>query len=98
MLSSAPPALVALPAPRQSGLGVVVVVAPWNYPYLTAVNAVLPALIAANAIVLKHSHQTPLCAERFCEAFVSAGVPASLRLGRVPAQAITSSLQDSVSR
>jgi acyl-CoA reductase-like NAD-dependent aldehyde dehydrogenase len=61
-------------------LGVVVVVAPWNYPYLTAVNAVLPALIAGNAVVLKHSHQTPLCAERFLEAFASAGVPA----GRIP--------------
>jgi acyl-CoA reductase-like NAD-dependent aldehyde dehydrogenase len=56
-------------------LGVIVVVAPWNYPYLTAVNAVLPALIAGNAVVLKHSHQTPLCAERFLEAFASAGVP-----------------------
>jgi acyl-CoA reductase-like NAD-dependent aldehyde dehydrogenase len=56
-------------------LGVVAVVAPWNYPYLTAVNAVLPALIAGNAVVLKHSHQTPLCAERFHEAFASAGVP-----------------------
>ncbi|MGA2023178.1 MAG: aldehyde dehydrogenase family protein [Steroidobacteraceae bacterium] len=56
-------------------LGVVAVVAPWNYPYLTAVNALLPALIAGNAVVLKHSHQTPLCAERFLEAFASAGVP-----------------------
>ncbi len=54
------------------------VVAPWNYPYLTAVNAVLPALIAGNAVVLKHSHQTPLCAERFREAFVNAGVPAGV--------------------
>jgi acyl-CoA reductase-like NAD-dependent aldehyde dehydrogenase len=59
-------------------LGVVAVVAPWNYPYLTAVNAVLPALIAGNAVVLKHSHQTPLCAERFHEAFASAGVPAGV--------------------
>ena len=56
-------------------LGLVAVVAPWNYPYLTAVNAVLPALIAGNAVILKHSHQTPLCAERFLEAFSSAGVP-----------------------
>jgi acyl-CoA reductase-like NAD-dependent aldehyde dehydrogenase len=56
-------------------LGVVAVVAPWNYPYLTAVNAVLPALIAGNAVVLKHSHQTPLCAERFLEAFAAGGVP-----------------------
>jgi len=56
-------------------LGVVAVVAPWNYPYLTAVNAVLPALIAGNAVVLKHSQQTPLCAERFLEAFAAGGVP-----------------------
>jgi acyl-CoA reductase-like NAD-dependent aldehyde dehydrogenase len=59
-------------------LGLVAVVAPWNYPYLTAVNAVLPALIAGNAVLLKHSHQTPLCAERFLEAFASAGVPAGV--------------------
>src|SRR5258708_1399365 len=59
-------------------LGVVVVVAPWNYPYLTAVNAVMPALISGNAVVLKHSHQTPLCAERLLEAFTSAGVPAGV--------------------
>src|SRR6202167_4586585 len=59
-------------------LGVVAVVAPWNYPYLTAVNAVLPALIAGNAVVLKHSHQTPLCAERFLEAFAAAGLPAGV--------------------
>jgi acyl-CoA reductase-like NAD-dependent aldehyde dehydrogenase len=56
-------------------LGIVAVVAPWNYPYLTAVNAVMPALIAGNAVVLKASHQTPLCAERFAEAFTTAGLP-----------------------
>ena len=59
-------------------LGVVAVVAPWNYPYLTAVNAVIPALVAGNAVVLKHSHQTPLCAERFQAAFDHAGVPAGV--------------------
>ena len=59
-------------------LGVVAVVAPWNYPYLTAVNAVLPALICGNAVILKHSHQTPLCAERFLEAFAAAGLPAGV--------------------
>jgi acyl-CoA reductase-like NAD-dependent aldehyde dehydrogenase len=59
-------------------LGVVAVLAPWNYPYLTAVNAVLPALIAGNAVVLKHSHQTPLCAERLAAAFAAAGLPPSV--------------------
>jgi acyl-CoA reductase-like NAD-dependent aldehyde dehydrogenase len=56
-------------------LGVVAVIAPWNYPYLTAVNAVIPALAAGNAVILKHSHQTPLCAERFTQAFEEAGLP-----------------------
>jgi acyl-CoA reductase-like NAD-dependent aldehyde dehydrogenase len=59
-------------------LGVVAVVAPWNYPYLTAVNALWPALIAGNAVVLKHSHQTPLCAERFAEALAAADLPANV--------------------
>jgi len=84
MLAAAPEALVAIQPGDKPGfqrqikrvpLGVVVVVAPWNYPYLTAINAVMPALIAGNAVVLKHSHQTPLCAERFLEAFVTAGLP-----------------------
>src|SRR5437868_3987448 len=60
---------------RHEALGVVFVVAPWNYPYLTAVNAVVPAILAGNAVILKHSHQTPLCAERFAEAFAAAGLP-----------------------
>lgn len=60
---------------RHQPLGVVFVVAPWNYPYLTAVNAVVPAILAGNAVILKHSHQTPLCAERFAEAFAAAGLP-----------------------
>jgi acyl-CoA reductase-like NAD-dependent aldehyde dehydrogenase len=87
MLGIAPQALAAIVPGEKTGfkrqikrvpLGVVAVVAPWNYPYLTAVNAVMPALIAGNAVVLKHSHQTPLCAERFFEAFQSAGVPAGV--------------------
>ena len=56
-------------------LGVVLVLAPWNYPYLTSVNSVVPAIMAGNAVVLKHSSQTPLCAERFAQAFQEAGLP-----------------------
>jgi acyl-CoA reductase-like NAD-dependent aldehyde dehydrogenase len=87
MLNAAPEALAPILPGEKAGfsrqikrvpLGVVAVVAPWNYPYLTAVNAVVPALIAGNAVVLKHSHQTPLCAERFLEAFTGAGVPAGV--------------------
>jgi acyl-CoA reductase-like NAD-dependent aldehyde dehydrogenase len=60
---------------RREPLGVVLVLAPWNYPYLTSVNSVVPALMAGNAVVLKHSNQTPLCAERFARAFHAAGLP-----------------------
>ncbi len=55
--------------------GVVMVIAPWNYPYMTAVNTVAPALIAGNAVVLKHATQTLLVGERMAKAFHQAGVP-----------------------
>jgi len=58
--------------------GVVLVIAPWNYPYLTAINTVSPALIAGNAVVLKHASQTLLAGERMVEAFNRAGIPADL--------------------
>ncbi|MDF1565965.1 MAG: aldehyde dehydrogenase family protein [Deltaproteobacteria bacterium] len=63
---------------RREPLGVVFVVAPWNYPYLTAVNAVIPALAAGNSVLLKHSSQTPLVAEAFSSAAVEAGLPEGL--------------------
>ncbi len=55
--------------------GVVLVVAPWNYPYMTAINTVAPALIAGNTVMLKHASQTPLVGERMARAFHAAGVP-----------------------
>ncbi|SDL35473.1 aldehyde dehydrogenase family protein [Aliiruegeria lutimaris] len=55
--------------------GVVFVVAPWNYPYMTAINTVAPALIAGNTVVLKHAAQTLLVGERMAEAFHAAGIP-----------------------
>jgi acyl-CoA reductase-like NAD-dependent aldehyde dehydrogenase len=84
MLALADEALVDVLLPRKAGfvrfvrrepLGVVLTIAPWNYPYLTAVNAVMPALAAGNAVLLRHSAQTPLCAERMDEAFRAAGLP-----------------------
>jgi len=56
-------------------VGVVGVIAPWNYPYLTAINTVAPALIAGNAVAIKHATQTLLVGERMVRAFVEAGVP-----------------------
>jgi acyl-CoA reductase-like NAD-dependent aldehyde dehydrogenase len=63
---------------RREPLGVVLTVAAWNYPYLIAVNSVVPALIAGNAVLLKHSAQTPLCGERFEECLQAAGLPAGV--------------------
>ncbi len=60
---------------QREAIGVVFVVAPWNYPYLTAINAIMPAILAGNVVVLKHSAQTPLCAERLQEAFLAGGLP-----------------------
>lgn len=60
---------------RPTPLGTVLVIAPWNYPYLTAINSLIPALMAGNCVILKHSAQTLLCAERFAQAFKSAGLP-----------------------
>ncbi|MBD8554849.1 aldehyde dehydrogenase family protein [Rhizobium sp. CFBP 8762] len=58
--------------------GVVLVIAPWNYPYLTAVNTVVPALMAGNAVVIKHASQTLLVGERMVRAFVEAGIPTDI--------------------
>ncbi len=84
MIAIAPEALADIdPGPKQgftrfirrAPLGLVFVLAPWNYPYLTAVNAVAPALLAGNAVILKPSHQTPLTGERMAAAFAKGGLP-----------------------
>ena len=53
----------------REALGGVFIIAPWNYPFLTAVNTIVPALIAGNAVVLKHASQTPIAGERLAQAF-----------------------------
>jgi acyl-CoA reductase-like NAD-dependent aldehyde dehydrogenase len=63
---------------RREPLGTVLVIAPWNYPFLTAVNSIVPALIAGNAVILKHAAQTILVGERFQEAMDRAGLPNGL--------------------
>ena len=59
-------------------LGTVLVIAPWNYPFLTAINSIVPALIAGNTVMLKPSTQTLLAGERFSNAFLAAGLPPGL--------------------
>jgi len=63
---------------RRDPLGLVLVIAPWNYPYLTAVNTVVPGLIAGNAVLLKAASQTILTGERFQQAFDQVGLPKGL--------------------
>lgn len=84
MIALAPEALAAIdPGPKpgfrrlikREPLGTVLVIAPWNYPYLTAVNSIIPALMAGNSVILKHATQTLLVGERFAEAFRRAGLP-----------------------
>ncbi|MDX2031495.1 MAG: aldehyde dehydrogenase family protein [Blastocatellia bacterium] len=63
---------------RREPVGVVLALAPWNYPWLASVNAVVPAILAGNSVVLKMAPQTPLVAERYAEAFGAAGLPAGV--------------------
>ncbi|CAA7268496.1 unnamed protein product [Cyclocybe aegerita] len=63
---------------KRAPLGVILVIAPWNFPYLVSINSVLPAIIAGNAVLLKPSPQTPLTAERFALALTRAGVPENI--------------------
>lgn len=60
---------------RRNPLGLVLTVAPWNYPFLTTVNSVFPAILAGNAVLLKPSAQTPISGEHFVKAFEQAGLP-----------------------
>lgn len=78
MLSIAPSALSSEVLPKKQGLvrrivheplGVVLNIAAWNYPLLIPVNVVVPALLAGNIVLLKHSAKTPLCGQHFERAF-----------------------------
>jgi acyl-CoA reductase-like NAD-dependent aldehyde dehydrogenase len=72
--------------------GVVLVIAPWNYPYMTAINTVAPALMAGNTVVIKHATQTLLVGERMVRAFVEAGVPDDVFINLFLDHATTSAL------
>jgi len=88
LIDLAPSALApSLPIDPRDGLtryiarvpvGIVFVVAPWNYPYLTAINTIIPALMAGNGVLLKHAAQTLLVGERFQAALDQAGLPTGL--------------------
>ncbi len=84
MIGIAEEALADVELPAQPGLerrivrepaGVVLDLPAWNYPLLTAVNCVIPAVLAGNAVIVRHSPRTPLCGEHFARAFAEAGAP-----------------------
>lgn len=84
MIDAAPAALADIDPGAKAGLrryirrepiGVVFTIVPWNFPYMTAVNTVWPALLAGNAVILKHAQQTALCAERLARLLAEAGLP-----------------------
>lgn len=59
-------------------LGVIFIMAPWNYPVMTATNTIVPALLSGNSVILKHSSQTPMCAELIAKALIGTGIPEGL--------------------
>lgn len=106
MISIAEDALAPLQQEQKSGfiryikrvpVGVVLVIAPWNYPLHTPINVIVPALLAGNSVIVKHSSQTPLCAERICQAFFAAGLPTGvlqcLHMGHKATEALVASGQ-----
>lgn len=63
---------------QKEPLGIVCILSPWNYPFLTSVNVLIPSLLAGNAVIMKHSLQTPLVAKRYKDAFDKVGLPQGL--------------------
>jgi acyl-CoA reductase-like NAD-dependent aldehyde dehydrogenase len=87
MIAIAEEALAPSPRPPKDGfrrwiarepLGTMMVIAPWNYPFLTAINSIVPGLMAGNAVILKHASQTLLAGERLAETMKLAGLPDGL--------------------
>ena len=63
---------------RHEPLGIVLDIPAWNYPLLIAVNVIVPALLAGNAVLIKHARLTPLCGDAFLEAFRKTSLPQDL--------------------
>ena len=63
---------------KKEPLGTIFVIAPWNYPFNTSVNSIVPSLLSGNTVILKHSSQTPLCAEQLFDAAIKASLPKNI--------------------
>ena len=77
---------------RHEPVGVVLDIAAWNYPLLIAVNVIVPAVLAGNAVIVKHSSKTPLCGRAFIDAFEQAGAPAGLVQDVIADHAVTEAI------
>lgn len=66
------------PSFSKEPVGVVLCIAPWNFPLLTSINCIIPAILAGNSVVIKHSPRSPLCADAFATVFKAAGAPEDL--------------------
>lgn len=93
LMALAPSALAPERVPAKPGfelriehepLGVVLDIAAWNYPLIVPVNVVAPALVAGNAVVLKHSPKSPAAGEHFARALARLSEPDAFQNVIVP--------------
>ncbi|KAL4985123.1 Aldehyde/histidinol dehydrogenase [Aspergillus falconensis] len=84
LLDQAEDALKSIPGQEENGfkrlvkkapVGPVLLATAWNYPYLITINALVPALLAGNTVILRPSPQTPLVGNRLLECFEKGGLP-----------------------
>jgi acyl-CoA reductase-like NAD-dependent aldehyde dehydrogenase len=59
-------------------LGTLLAIMPWNFPYWQVFRAAAPALLAGNAVLLKHAENTTRCALEIERVFTEAGAPPGL--------------------
>ncbi len=87
LVAMAPDALADRPAPAKAGferwvsrepVGVVLLIAAWNYPLLVPTNALFAAVLAGDAVAIKHAPQTMPVGDQLARAFREAGAPEGL--------------------
>ncbi|MDF2962073.1 MAG: 1-pyrroline-5-carboxylate dehydrogenase [Paenibacillus sp.] len=71
--------LIRMPGERNRldylGLGVGIIIAPWNFPLAILAGMTTAALVAGNTVIVKPSSLTPVIAVKFVELLIHAGIP-----------------------